>query len=280
MTMIMNSRRRSKGIEQVILVTGASSGIGKATAEHLAARGHRVFAGARRPDAVSLLHGAHPVQLDVTDDASVSAAVSSILATAGRIDVLVNNAGSSILGAVEETSIDQARSLFETNVLGVLRMSQAVLPAMRRQRAGRIVNVSSVVGFLPAPYMGVYAASKHAIEGLSESMDHEVRGFGVRVVVVEPSFTRTNIDQASPRAEQPLDDYAVQRERAADSIGRQIANSPQPAVVAQVIAEAIDAPGFKRLPVGSRAAQLSRVRKWMPASMVDTALRKSFSLDS
>ncbi len=265
--------------EQVVLVTGASSGIGKATAEHLAARGYRVFAGARHPDGVGLLHDGEVVALDVTDDASVSAAVASVLEKAGRIDALVNNAGTSILGAVEETSVDQARSLFETNVLGVLRMSQAVLPAMRRQQAGRIVNVSSVVGFLPAPYMGVYAASKHAIEGLSESMDHEMRGFGVRVVVVEPGFTRTNIDVASPRAANPLDAYAAQRDRVLDNINHQIANAPDPTMVAATIERAINASRFTRLPVGGHATLLSRLRQWMPPSMVDRSLRKSFSLD-
>lgn len=264
---------------QVVLVTGASSGIGKATAEHLAARGYRVFAGARHPDGVGLLHDGEVVALDVTDDASVSAAVASVLEKAGRIDALVNNAGTSILGAVEETSVDQARSLFETNVLGVLRMSQAVLPAMRRQQAGRIVNVSSVVGFLPAPYMGVYAASKHAIEGLSESMDHEMRGFGVRVVVVEPGFTRTNIDVASPRAANPLDAYAAQRDRVLDNINHQIANAPDPTMVAATIERAINASRFTRLPVGGHATLLSRLRQWMPPSMVDRSLRKSFSLD-
>jgi len=264
---------------KVVLVTGASSGIGKATAEHLAGLGYRVFAGARKPEAVSSLRGGDLIQLDVTDDASVSAAVSHILATVGRIDVLVNNAGGSILGAVEETSIAQAQALFDTNVLGVLRMSQAVLPAMRRQRAGRIVNVSSIVGFLPSPYMGVYAASKHAVEGLAESLDHEVRGFGVRVVLVEPGFTRTNIDQSSPRAEHPIGEYADQRERVITHIATQIADSPQPEVVAKVIAAAIDAKSFTRLPVGSQATLLSRLRKWMPASMVDSALRKSFHLD-
>jgi NAD(P)-dependent dehydrogenase (short-subunit alcohol dehydrogenase family) len=264
---------------QVVLVTGASSGIGKTTAEHLAARGYRVFAGARRPDAVSPLPGAELIALDVTDDASVSEAVASILEKAGRIDALINNAGSSILGAVEETSIDQARSLLETNVLGVLRMSQAVLPTMRRQHAGRIVNVSSVVGFLPSPYMSVYAASKHAIEGLSESMDHEVRSFGVRVVLVEPGFTRTNIDAASPRAERPLDAYAVQRERVINSINHQISSAPDPTAVAATIERAINASRFTRLPVGGQAALLSRLRRWMPPPMVDRSLRKTFSLD-
>jgi len=265
--------------DKVVLVTGASSGIGKATAEYLAGQGYRVFAGARKPEAVTGLRGGELIALDVTDDASVSAAVAHILATAGRLDVLVNNAGSSIMGAVEETSVAQAQALLDTNVLGVLRMSQAVLPGMRRQHWGRIINVSSVVGFLPSPFMGVYAASKHAVEGLSESMDHEVRGFGVRVVVVEPGFTKTNIDQAAPRAENPIGEYAEQRERVISYIGTHVAQGPPPEVVAKSIAAAIDVKGFRRLPVGSQAALFSRLRKWMPVGMVDGALRKSLHLD-
>lgn len=158
--------------DRVVLVTGASSGIGRVTAQYLANRGWRVFAGARRPEVLEGVAGIEPVRLDVTDDDSVAAAVDSVVARAGRLDGLVNNAGVSLLGAVEEISTDQARALLDTNVLGVIRMSRAVLPQMRHQGSGRIVNISSVVGFLPAPFMAVYAASKHAVEGLSESLNH------------------------------------------------------------------------------------------------------------
>ena len=267
-------------VQKVVLVTGASSGLGKAAAEHLSSRGSRVFAGARRPDAARFGKGVESLQLDVTDDASVARAVADVIARAGRIDALVNNAGGSILGAIEETTLDQARALFDTNVFGVLRMSLAVLPHMRRQKSGRIVNISSVVGFLPAPYMGVYAASKHAIEGLSESMDHEVRGFGIRVVVVEPGFTRTNIGAASARASSPIADYAAQRDRVVANIGAQIAKAQDAAAVAVMVERAIRAPAFARLPVGAQPRLLSRLRKWMPAGMVDGALRKTFALDA
>lgn len=265
--------------KQVVLVTGANSGIGKAVAEHLASRGFRVFAGARRPGQTVFGQTVEEVALDVTDDASVEAAVRTVSSRAGRVDVLVNNAGGSILGAVEETSLEQARQLFDTNFFGALRMSLAVLPDMRRRNRGTIVNISSVVGFLPAPYMGVYAASKHALEGLSESMDHEVRGFGVRVMLVEPGFTRTNIGTAAARAASPIAAYDAQRDRVLASIGEQIARAPEASSVARVVERAIRAGGFARLPVGGRAKLLSRLRKWMPAGMVDGALRKSFALD-
>jgi NAD(P)-dependent dehydrogenase (short-subunit alcohol dehydrogenase family) len=265
--------------ERTVLITGASSGIGEATAALLARQNYRVFAGVRRLERAPQLSGVEAVQLDVTDDTSVQAAVSSILERTGRIDGLVNNAGSSILGAIEETSVPQAQALFDLNVLGAFRMARAVLPTMRSQASGRIVNVSSVVGFLPAPYMGVYAATKHALEGLSESLDHEVRSFGIRVVLVQPGFTRTNIDSSSARTEE-LAAYAGQRERVVAHISQQISQAPEADTVAHVIERALRSPSFARLTVGSQAALLSRLRRWMPGRAVDGSLRKNFRLDA
>jgi NAD(P)-dependent dehydrogenase (short-subunit alcohol dehydrogenase family) len=263
---------------KVVLVTGASSGIGKATAIYLAQQGYRVFAGVRRPEQVSLPAGIELVALDVNNEASCQAAVASLVARAGRIDVLVNNAGGSLLGALEEVSVAQAQALFDTNVFGILRMSQAVLGHMRAQGSGKIVNISSILGFLPAPYMGVYAATKHAVEGLSESMDHEVRRFGVRVAIVQPGFTKTNIDAAAPLAETLLPVYAAERERVAAGVGLQVKNAPDPVVVARVIERAIQAKRFVRYTVGPEAGFLSGAKKWMPGFMLDMGLRKSFGL--
>lgn len=161
--------------QKVVLTTGASSGIGRATAELLTSRGYRVFGTARNLDTVVPVQGVELLSLEVRDDASVACGVETALSRAGRIDVLVNNAGYTVVGAIEETSPSEAQALFDTNVFGVLRMVRAVLPAMRRQGSGTIVNTSSVLGFLPGPFMGLYASSKHALEGLSESLDHEVR---------------------------------------------------------------------------------------------------------
>src|SRR5207248_9420552 len=130
----------------------------------------------------------------VRDPASIDAGVREVLEKAGRIDLLVNNAGGSVMGAIEETSLEQARDLFEVNFFGAARLTQAVLPAMRAQKSGRIVFISSVFGFLPAPFMGFYAASKHALEGLAESLDHEVRTLGIRAALVEPGFMRTSLE--------------------------------------------------------------------------------------
>src|SRR3954451_17673156 len=175
------------GTDRVALVTGASAGIGEAAASALVAAGVTVY-GARRKAAPGEQQGEVVLPpLDVTDDDSVAGAVREVIHRSGRIDVLVNNAGVGVSGAAEESSIEQAHAVFETNLFGSIRMTRAVLPHMREQGSGRIINVSSVLGFMPAPFMALYAATKHAIEGYSESLDHEVREHGVRVLLVEPA---------------------------------------------------------------------------------------------
>ena len=171
----------------VALVTGASTGIGRVTAKALQEAGFRVFGTSRRA-AAERADGVNMLTCDVTDDASVAKLVDEVLTKAGRIDLLVNNAGIGLLGGAEESSIAQAQALFDVNVFGVLRMTNAVLPAMRRQGKGRIINMSSILGLIPAPYNALYASTKHALEGYSESLDHELRTFGIRVVLVEPGY--------------------------------------------------------------------------------------------
>jgi NAD(P)-dependent dehydrogenase (short-subunit alcohol dehydrogenase family) len=181
----------SKTERGIALVTGASSGIGLATARALRRDGYRVFGTSRKPMAETE-QGVMMLVCDVTDDASVQALVDDVVDRAGRIDLLVNNAGIGLLGGAEESSPTQARALFDVNVFGVLRMTNAVLPIMRRQGSGRIVNLGSLVGLIPAPFNALYSSSKHAIEGYSESLDHEVRTQGIRVVLVEPGGIRTS----------------------------------------------------------------------------------------
>src|SRR2546425_87464 len=197
---------------KVVVVTGVSSGIGRAAAEKFAKRGCRVFGTVRSIAKTAPLPGVELVEMDVCDDASVQLGIQSVITRSSRIDVLVNNAGMNMIGAVEETAITEARSLFDTNVFGILRTTRAVLPHMRTQGHGRIVNVSSVLGFLPAPYMGLYSASKHAVEGLSETLEHEVRQFGIRVTLVEPSYTRTHLEANSPQASSKIADYDRERD--------------------------------------------------------------------
>ncbi len=176
-----------------MLVTGCSSGIGHATAKHLAAAGHTVYATARRPESIADLAGAgcKTLALDVTDEASMKAAVEAVEAAEGTVGALVNNAGYSQSGAVESIPMDRLRAQFETNVFGLVRMCQLVLPGMRRRGQGRIVNISSMGGRLVFPGGGAYHGTKYAVEALSDALRYEVKGFGVHVVLIEPGLITT-----------------------------------------------------------------------------------------
>jgi NAD(P)-dependent dehydrogenase (short-subunit alcohol dehydrogenase family) len=265
--------------ESIAVVTGVSSGIGQATAKQLAAAGYRVF-GTVRSAGAAVPEGVERVVLDVRDDASVDAAVASVLSQAGRIDALVNNAGASIMGAIEETDTAQAQALFDVNFFGAVRVTRKVLPAMRAHRSGRIVFVSSVVGFLPAPFMGFYAASKHALEGYAESLDHEVRALGIRAILVEPGFMRTRIDQNSTLAAGSIADYSAARERVGAHINASIGSGEAPSLVSEAIAFALRAPRPRlRYQVGKGAGTLATLRSLMPASLFDRSFRKEFHLD-
>jgi len=179
---------------RVVLVTGASSGIGRACAEHLAAAGHRVYGTSRRGGGGQA--GVKLLAMDVDDDASVASGIARLIAEEGRLDVVINNAGFAVAGAIEDTSLDEARAQLETNFFGVLRVCRAALPQMRAQKAGLIVNVSSLGGIFGMPFSGLYSASKFAVEGLSEALRLETRRFGVDVVLVEPGDMRTGLPAA------------------------------------------------------------------------------------
>src|SRR6266581_3011878 len=264
---------------KITLVTGVSSGIGREIAQLLAERGARVFGTVRNPRSASSIHGVELVSMDVTEDASVNAAVQSIVQKAGPIQFLVNNAGYSFMGALEETSVDEARQQFETNLFGVLRVTNATLPGMRQQGDGRIVNISSVLGFLPAPYMGIYAASKHAVEGYSETLDHEIRRFGVRALLVEPAYTRTKLSGNTKSSKNSLAVYADERKRLTDAIQQNIERGDDPRMVAEAVWNALTAKSPRlRYPVGKGVA-LSRMRRFVPAGMFDKSFRKQFQLD-
>lgn len=263
----------------VALVTGVSSGIGNATARALATAGYRVF-GTARSATSAVPANVERVLLDVRDGESIDAGVRDVLRRAGRIDLLVNNAGGSVSGAVEETSLDQARDLFEVNFFGAARMTQAVLPAMRAQKSGRIVFISSVLGFLPGPFMGFYAASKHALEGLAESLDHETRTLGIRAALVEPGFTRTNIGTNETFANSQVDDYAPALNRTRETLRVALNAGEDPEVVAEAVLEAATAEKPRlRYPAGKRSALLARLRRYLPAHFFDSAFRKQFGLD-
>ena len=183
---------------KAVLVTGCSSGIGHATAARLARHGWTVYASARHLDAIADLEpaGCRLLELDVTDEASMAAAVGAVQDQAGAVGVLVNNAGYSQSGAIETVPLDEVRRQFETNVFGLVRMCQLVLPAMRAQRSGRIVNISSIGGTLVFPGGGFYHATKYAVEALSDALRFELKGFGIQVVIVEPGIIRSRFAEA------------------------------------------------------------------------------------
>jgi short-subunit dehydrogenase len=272
------SAKQEQQTRPVGIVTGASGGIGEATARALHTAGYRVFGTSRRAP-VTRSPGIEYLACDVTSAESVKAAVSEVLSKAGRIDLLVNNAGVGLVGGAEESSLEQAKSLFEVNLFGVIRMTNAVLPTMRRQRAGRIVNLSSVMGLIPAPFMALYAASKHALEGYSESLDHEIRGSGIRVVLVEPAYTRTSFEGNVYQADQQLEVYQSDRTNAERVLrdGMKTADTPE-LVASAVVKASTEANPHRRYAAGRTARQVSLLRRFVPASAFDRSLRKQMRL--
>ncbi|MFI0822696.1 oxidoreductase [Streptomyces sp. NPDC021098] len=259
----------------VALVTGASSGIGKAAALALVEAGFDVVGTSRDTSRAAPLDGVTFLDLDVASDTSVTAVVQQVIDRFGRIDVLVNNAGMGLMGAAEENSVAQAQGVFDVNVFGVMRMVKAVLPHMRARGRGRIINLSSVLGFLPSPYMAVYAASKHAIEGYSESLDHEIREHGVRALLVEPAYTSTGFEANSPRPDTPLPVYADQRRAFDRMMETAIKDGDDPGIVAKVIVAAATDPKPKlRYTAGPVAGRASTLRRIAPAGVFDKQIRK------
>ncbi|WP_029013326.1 oxidoreductase [Niveispirillum irakense] len=260
------------------LVTGASSGIGRATAEALSRAGFTVFGTSRRPG------GGSPSQFtmlacDVTEDASVAALVSEVLARTGRIDVLVNNAGLGLFGGAEESSAGQVQRLFDVNLFGVVRVINAVMPSMRVQGHGRIINLSSALGIVPAPYSAHYAASKFALEGYSESLDHEVRAFNVRVSLIEPGTVKGNFDQNALDPDTRMVEYDDARAWVHGFFKKALLTAVTPEQVANAVLLAATAPRQQlRYPVGKVAKQVSLLRRLMPARLFDKTLRQEFGL--
>jgi len=257
----------------VALVTGSSSGIGLVTAQALVDAGYRVFGTSRKPVASS--RGVTMLVCDVADEASVRALIEEIMRQAGRIDLVVNNAGIGLLGGAEESSIAQAQRLFDVNVFGVARVVNAVLPIMRKQKSGRIINMSSILGLIPSPFNAFYASTKHALEGYTESLDHEVRAFGIRALLVEPGVTRTSFEENLTRADHPLTDYAVERARSENLMRKWIEAGDPPQVVADAVVRAATAGKPKlRYSAGKQSRQVRSLRRFMPERLVDSILRK------
>ena len=273
----MKAHKMNKTNNAVALVTGASSGIGLVTAHALIKAGYRVFGTSRKP--VANPQGITMLICDVTNDVSVQALIAEIVKQAGRIDLVVNNAGIGLLGGAEESSIAQAQRLFDVNVFGVARVVNAVLPVMRKQKSGRIVNMSSILGLIPSPFNAFYASTKHAIEGYSESLDHEVRAFGIRVVLVQPGVTRTSFEENLTRADKPLPAYASERVHSENLMRKWVAEGDAPQVVADMVVKAATAKKPKlRYSAGKQSSQVRTLRRFMPEWIVDRAFRKANGL--
>ena len=274
---------------KAVLITGCSSGIGHATAEHLASRGWRVYATARKPESIADLEsgGCTTLALDVTDETSMQAAVKAVEDDQGAVGVLVNNAGYSQSGAIEDVPIDEVRRQFETNVFGLARMCQLVLPGMRRQHWGRIVNLSSMGGRFTFPGGGYYHATKHAVEAISDALRFEVAGFGIHVAIIEPGLIRTRFGEAAVGSIQGGvtgdGPYAEFNAAVAESTKSVYEEGPLarlgggPETVAHAVEKAITARRPKtRYKVTPSARMILTTRRLLPDRAWDTFLRSQF----
>ena len=262
----------------VALVVGASTGIGRATAQILARAGYLVFGTSRKPTETPPL-GTTMLVCDVTDGDSVRQMVNEIMLQAGEIDLVVNNVGQSLIAGAQESSPKQARDLFEVNFFGMVRVVNEVLPILRRQGRGRIVNISSVAGFLPGPFTALYNASKHAVEGHSESLDHELRAFGIRVALVAPAFTRTHLEERGMQPDQPLEAYEDGR-AAMNTTWRNgiAAGDSVEEVAAAVVQAATDGAPKSRYMPGKTAGKLRLMRRFVPEKAFAASFRKQMGL--
>lgn len=262
-------------IQPVALVTGSSSGIGAAIATRLARDGYRVFGGSRRAESPA---GTEALPLDVCSDDSVHACVRAVIERTGRIDVLLNNAGQLIAGAIEELTLDQARAQFETNFFGVARMVLAVLPHMRERRSGKIVTLSSLAGLVPVPFWGYYNASKFAVEGYCETLRAELRPLGISIAMVEPGAIRTSLF-AQPQGAK-LDAYTPWRDRALQTMKNFESKAPAPEVVAHAVAAIVAKahPPLRTL-VTTEAHAFTTMRRFLPGGLFESLVRFGFALD-
>jgi NAD(P)-dependent dehydrogenase (short-subunit alcohol dehydrogenase family) len=273
--------------QQVILITGCSSGIGRATAGEAASRGHAVFASSRDPQSLEGLKGDKGIRtlpLDVADPANIRGAVSEVLAQAGRLDALVNNAGYGQMGAVEDLSAEEWRRQFEVNFFGAIELVRAVLPAMRGAGRGTIVNVSSIAGKLAFPFAAAYCASKHALEAASDALRVEVSPFGVRVVLIEPGPIRTRFTERAResterirRSAGPYNTFYPAAERAMER-NLQVGSLP-PEAVARVILGAIESDNPRpRYRLTGMARAFVPLRPLLPDRLLDRLLKKILRL--
>ena len=266
--------------KRVVLITGASSGVGQSTARLLSQRGYKVFGTSRNPVNAEVIPGVEMLPLDVRTDDSVRACVEAVWDRAGRLDVLINNAGHELAAALEELSTEEAKAQFETNFFGVVRMVNAVLPLMRRQKSGHIINAGSLSGLSSIPFLGIYSASKFALEGYTEALRYEVKPFNIHVSLTEAGFLKTPMMNNRQTGANRISEYEPWRRRALNAIRGYEEKGPGPELVAETLLEIIssDAPRL-RYAIGQQAKSISRLRRFLPAAMYEQGVRRTFALD-
>ncbi|MEQ1755099.1 MAG: SDR family NAD(P)-dependent oxidoreductase [Micropepsaceae bacterium] len=267
---------------KVALVTGASTGIGAAIAARLAKAGYRTYGTSRKPDAASPGHGVRMLQMDVRDSQTIRTCVGTIIDECGRVDVLVNNAGDGIAAAVEETMPDDLHAQFDTNLYGPLRVCQAVLPHMRAQNAGRIIQITSLTARMAVPFQGAYSASKWALEGLSEAMSMELRPFGIDVVMIEPGDTKTGFTSARQWTKTSVqsDVYRLRAKHAVAVMEKSEQAGPPADKVARIVQQAIEArhPRLRYVSVSSTERMALALQKILPGRMFESLVSSTFTI--
>jgi NAD(P)-dependent dehydrogenase (short-subunit alcohol dehydrogenase family) len=264
---------------KIALVTGASSGFGQLTASSLADRGYRVFGTSRRAHSTPS-NGIGMLVLDVRSDDSVRSCVEQLMGQVDRIDVLVNNAGQIHASVVEETSLEQAQDILDTNFWGAVRVTNAVLPIMRRQRHGHIINVSSLAGLIGIPGQAFYSASKFALEGYTEALSMEVEPFDIFVSLIEPGFFKTHLHREMQRGALRSDDYATVREALETTLAVAIEQGDDPHKVAEIIVRVAGTKSPRlRYRVGNDSVWIPRLRALLSHNLFRRGMRRRFNID-
>ncbi len=253
---------------RVVLITGASTGIGRSIAEHLAKHHFTVFGTSRTPEAMNPPSNWNLVQLDVRSDESVEHCIKDILNHTGHLDVLINNAGYGLDGALEEATLDQVKSQFETNYFGAIRTIKTVLPAMRAQLGGYIINISAGNASIRLPFMGHYTATKCALEGFSEILRQEVRPFGIHVSVVEPSFIKSNIAETIQMGKDTIEEYEPWKTRWIDVLKTGVRDGADPMIIARSIMQIVGSKKPRFMYLSGPGIRLAIwVHRWLPENL-------------
>ena len=267
---------------KVVLIPGASSGFGKVTSGLLTEHGYEVFGTSRNPSKLNESpEKFEMLRLDVNSDQSVRECVEALLQkTGGRLDVLVNNAGFGTFGAIEEISIEEAKMQLETNLFGAVRMVKAVLPTMRKQRSGQIINIGSLAGFIAVPFQGFYSVSKFALEGYTEALRHETKGMGIKISIIEPGYFRTNIANSVKVATARIDDYAETRKKVLSEMRKREEKGQDPRMVAETILKIIESDKPRLHYAVGRDKSGLLFKRLLPQSTFEGQVRRIFKLDA